>query len=487
MAGTTTGSSCCAISCCDPITNFAETAWKDVREGVITLKDGIKRSVVYVGVGKFFEYAKLATNSIEGWKKLAGVIIPLAALALETDVESISDPLGTLAAQFETFKLLQGGMAWIGVGDDAFKKEWFFDKIMKNYNKEKYAAIAIDCIANIKRIGLIAVNCLKLVGFGSKLGVIAEVSLKIGSVPVISLILTANTTLSLIGNGLTFYTNYVDDKEVNDKIARFQDEALVTEEKMNALKEKLKALIDESEPSESEVNSSEENSSEVNSSEEQLEETGEVDLEEELSNEEKPEYFANFTYAELKKEIALKKAEKKLTEARKNLNVKREMIGGSEAAIQKAIEAGKDAAEIKVLEDARSALYSACSKVAIEYLACNANFDTLETITGDKFQAYKIDQYHGRLADLDQQLKKTKFDVVCNAVSLVGLGLGLGKAYFGMEAIMNFLDVKESAINITISTVQLLTGSSELGKFFYDEDHKEGRKQLSVAEFASLR
>lgn len=470
MAGT---GSCCNISCCDPLTNFVDEKWNELRESVITLKDGVKRSVVYIGVEKFFECAKQTTSTFEGWKKLAAVIKPLAELTLQMELDAIAEPFEVLHSQFETFKLLDGGLAWIGVGNDLFKKEWIENPKSKNSHGENY-------VAAVKRVVLIAMNSLKLVTFGGKLGIIAEVSLNIGNVSVMSILAMVNSGLGLIGNSLTLWTNYVDDSEVNDKIARFLDDANVTPEKIADLKAKLLALSEENKNIVIEDSDSDSDSDLTSS--EQEGETGAVRTP--MTHDE----LADWTYAHLKMEIAYEKALKKQASTFNNLTAKRELINESNAPILiEGVEETTAGANIKELKDKRSALIIASAKVAAEHLACKADVRALRDISLDNFKDYKIVQFKGRLADLEQQRTKTWIDIGCNVVSLVGHGLGVGKAYFGMKAIMDVLDIEEELpIKMALSAWSLLTGSSELAKFLYDENHKAAQGTLRISEYADI-
>lgn len=433
-----TKSCCCPINCYEPLTNIAESTWKSVKEGCITLKDGIKKIV-----RKFFETAKQATGSFEGWKKLAGVISPVAALALRTECKEIIKPLEVLAAQFETFKLLQGGMAWVGIGDDLFKKVWIENPKSKNQHGENY-------IGTLKRILLIGVNSLKLVSYGTKIGLLAEVALSIGSVPVISCLLTAVTSLSLIGNGLTFWTIANDKYDVNKKMNRMRDNNLVTPKKRLKLEARLKELIHS---------------------------RGKVPIDGTISG---------FSYTELKRDIGLQKAEIQVTDAKNALNNKSHEMNEIEIDLEIAnSNIDKKDSEIKLLEKKRSALRSEYTKLTEEFAVCSNILDAYILVATSNFEQYKVVKYQARLADLDKQSTKNWIDVTCNVISLVGLSLGLGKAYFGMEAMMSFFHVeKEDVMKDILSTISLVTGTCELFKFFYEENHKEEPKKVSIIGFA---
>ncbi|MBA3238507.1 MAG: hypothetical protein H0T62_09215 [Parachlamydiaceae bacterium] len=496
------------------------TVDKDNWEGVIALTDGVKRTVVYI-VGGSVNLLKQATGSIDGWKKLAGVITPLAALMKFGEFAIVAEALEAISAQFETVKLLLSGTGGVNIIHDFLNKDFVENSKSKHNNHgENYVAVA-------KRILLIGVNTLKLVKFGNKIGlcvdVASEISKFLGGIPVMSILLAGVTTLSLIGNGLTFWTISNDKDDVIVKINRFMNNQSGSPERTRVLKEKLEALLKSTEVAgevksdlvtNENIGSEEELSGsgsedELTVSEDQAIEDGEIrqplvemGLSDDLQSEQvdviiKPadKYYANFTYTQLKQEIARVKNEAKTANALKVLRSKKNDIIESSRAIDGAILGHKDVSEINALREKNAQLYVDCAKITEQYKAIKAEFKAYNTMTAEQFRGYKKVQLFARMSELDQKRDKELRDFVINLITIPGIVLGLIKDISGLGAIMDLIDLMtgglihvddEDMVKAFISGVSLMTGGFELWKFLYEENHKDEPQKISAAAYKRI-
>jgi hypothetical protein len=407
-------------------------------------------------------------------------------------------------------------MGWVNIGDDLFKKGLVEKHKSDNHHGENYVAFA-------KRILLIGVNTLKLVKFGNKIGLCGELALSIGGIPVLSILLAGVTTLGLIGNGLTFWTISNDKDEVNEKINRFLDSQLDKglspekqndlDTKMNDLKVKLRALLEAAEATKLakptlEIENEEIGSDEELSNSDEAEELDEItrsktkELSEKLDSEvigediePEVEYFANFSYAELKREVAIEKYKAKRANAKEARTSKKNEIRETSNAIREAILAKKDAADIIELRKQRSKLILGSAKIAAEYTAIKAESIAYRSMGLETFYEFKNEQFFSRMSELDQKRNKEIRDFACNVISIPGVVLGLVKDYSGLGGVMDLIEVcsgglisidNEDTMKAVISGISLVTGSSELFKFLYEENHKEELKKISAADFVDL-
>lgn len=458
----------------------------DADEYWSNFKNDVEKHVVYVVVGKCFDGTKKVVGSLEGWEKMAGIIIPIAAIALEIDnLEEVAGTLKAIADQFKTFKDLKSPMAWVGVGDDFFKKKCSESK--KIFIQNLISAIHRICMAAVAVLGVVEVIVKAKI----------EIPVYEKKIPLKLVLLLASTSLKLIGNGLTLWTNYRNGKELDLKKAALLG-ILSDEQKANLVDgfvEKLERLTgknfkkDEVKKYDFDRLNREILLAKLKNLrkkrlrlEEPQSERGGLQVEElqvkknDINVEENDLQVDEDDPQALTKTIAYERALLKYDSKKAIIMTKRETIAKNNE--------NEDPQKTEVLKEETRKLIEEVAALQAGAKADKQDAKAFQKMELHIFVDYKmVARFEVRANNLSQEWRKTWIDVATCAFKLAVSGLELGAKYVGVEVLSDKLGTSESTFKIIQSSLSLFSGSYGMFQFLHDEYNKEPQKEVRAAGY----
>ncbi len=422
------------------------------------ISEKIKDSCIYKAPVAVISNCKKLFETTGGLSKVAGVALSIFTLIDLKTFGVSSETIKILSEQAKTIQTINSGTIWASTTNDLLTKP-FKDGL----------------IGNIKRIASVALSILSVNNYLEKIHApnFTHLLINFGGISISQILSIFTVTLSLIQNGLTFYENYnISTKLAHKRIALLKSDKLERGEvekkrahRINLINEKF-------------------DQNEVNNCRSQIDalEEEKALVQEHLNSIQSVEVIKGnkhtytFKSKESKKQFDLlskRLKEISLSQNKFQFTIKVALLRQKVLHLAFNSRPNDANAEVKQLNLALKLLENpdATALKEVEILIEHEG----------AYVEYKKAKYSVREENLAIEFKETCWATAGNVVSFAILALGLGKARFGVEAVMSLFNIQtEDCLKKIEAVASLILGSIGIRKYLWGEDSKPEPRPIDV-------
>ncbi|MBA3285797.1 MAG: hypothetical protein H0U27_12165, partial [Nitrosopumilus sp.] len=400
------------------------------------ISEKITDSVFYKAPVAFLGGCKKAFETVGGLSKVAGIALSIFTLI---DLKSFGVSMETveiLADQAKSIQTVKNGTSWASIT---------YELLTKPFNA--------GWIGNINRIVGLASSALRINGYLTKIKVLnfTDYLKPIGGVSINVILSSITVVLSLIENAMTFYENYNNAKKLDSKrIALIKSEdvaSIESNQKLAGRANLITGKLNKSEVEDARVKmvslKSEKDEIKVNLD---LLQYDQIEKDGKSSQIFKSAQDKDHYEGLIKRQTEISLEQNKVQFVLKTADLRQKTLN---LAFHR--HAANTEGEVRQLSLALKLLENPDALALKEVKILNKHQGA--------YVEYKEAKYNIRKENLANEFKETCWGTAINVISLATTALGLGKARFGVEAVMNLLNIRtEDCLEKVEAIADLITG-----------------------------